>query len=631
MAKIKKRGESGAAKNYITRNQALKKLQISLSDFRRLCIYPRDPLHKKRANKGSSAPASFYYHKDIQYLLHEPLLVKFREHKAFAKKLARAVGRGEWALAKNLEENKPVTRLDHIVRERYPTFTLALQDLQDPLNLVHLFSTLPTNPIPGKTLVPTEVITECSRLINEWKVWAIRTHSLRKVFLGIKGVYYECEVPGHGGDLVNVRWLEGFEFQQHVPHDVDFRILLTFLELYRTLTSFVLYKLYTDENLVYPPPLDVEQDEKGETVGAFRLVEKKATGAAGAEGVSKKAVKRAIKGISASGAAADDEDVEMDDEEDTIEAEEDFVERPSKNVEVEDVASGPLPTYTSLLASSDPSSSKKQLLFSPYTFYLSRETSSRTWEFVIRAMGGKVVTSLAAPAPGEAPQADSITHVLIDRPMTDERRREMQGDRKWTWVQPQWVADCVNRQKILGAEEYGPGKLLPPHLSPWDGEGELERPWLEKEKEAVEEDAEEDEDEAVVAEEEESDEDEEESEEVEEPTYPPALLAAAKNPKDKSLVHQAELEAEANGTPHATFQAQLKEATKKFGTSTKKKAADEEEPDMRKVMMSNKKRRLFEKMQYSNAERQAEKEKLEKRRKEIEKRKKKDARAAGKA
>jgi hypothetical protein len=38
MARIKRKGESGAAKNYITRNQALKKLQISLSDFRRLCI-----------------------------------------------------------------------------------------------------------------------------------------------------------------------------------------------------------------------------------------------------------------------------------------------------------------------------------------------------------------------------------------------------------------------------------------------------------------------------------------------------------------------------------------------------------------------------------------------------------------
>jgi pescadillo protein len=176
---------------------------------------------------------------------------------------------------------------------RYPTFTLALQDLHDPLNLVHLFSTLPTNPIPGKTQVPTEIIAECGRLISEWKVWAIKTHSLRKVFLGVKGVYYECDVPGHAGDLIKVRWLEGYEFQQYVPTDVDFRILLTFLDLYRTLISFVLFRLYTEENLVYPPPLDVELDERGESVGAFRLVERKPEqGVKAQTGVSKKQVKR---------------------------------------------------------------------------------------------------------------------------------------------------------------------------------------------------------------------------------------------------------------------------------------------------------------------------------------------------
>lgn len=32
-------GTAGAAKNYITRTQAVRKLQISLPDFRRLCIF----------------------------------------------------------------------------------------------------------------------------------------------------------------------------------------------------------------------------------------------------------------------------------------------------------------------------------------------------------------------------------------------------------------------------------------------------------------------------------------------------------------------------------------------------------------------------------------------------------------
>lgn len=83
-----------------------------------LGIFPREPNNRKKANKGSSAPTSFYYTKDIAYLAHEPILKKLRDHKAFAKKLSRALGRGEWSSAKSLEDNKPLYRLDHIIKER---------------------------------------------------------------------------------------------------------------------------------------------------------------------------------------------------------------------------------------------------------------------------------------------------------------------------------------------------------------------------------------------------------------------------------------------------------------------------------------------------------------------------------
>lgn len=38
MGRLRVKGKAGAAKNYTTRSAAVKKLQISLADFRRLCI-----------------------------------------------------------------------------------------------------------------------------------------------------------------------------------------------------------------------------------------------------------------------------------------------------------------------------------------------------------------------------------------------------------------------------------------------------------------------------------------------------------------------------------------------------------------------------------------------------------------
>ena len=223
MAKIKKRGESGAAKNYITRTQAVKRLQVSLSDFRRLCIlkgiFPRQPRHVKRANKGNNAPASFYYAKDIQFLQHEPVLQTLRQHKSFAKKLSKAIGKQEWSLAKSLQENhQPVIKLDHIIKQRYPTFTDSLRDVDDALCLLNLFAHLPTNDggqggeaVQGKSLVNRKLIENCATLCAQWQGYLMKTKALRKVFLSIKGVYFQAEIRGQ-----QITWLVPYLFTQHV-------------------------------------------------------------------------------------------------------------------------------------------------------------------------------------------------------------------------------------------------------------------------------------------------------------------------------------------------------------------------------------------------------------------------------
>jgi len=87
-----KKGTKGEAAQYLTRAQVLKRLQLPLAEFRKLCIlegiYPRDP-KKKSAGKDKS-----YYHlKDIRFLQHEPLLDKFRNLTTFMKKYKRFVGR----------------------------------------------------------------------------------------------------------------------------------------------------------------------------------------------------------------------------------------------------------------------------------------------------------------------------------------------------------------------------------------------------------------------------------------------------------------------------------------------------------------------------------------------------------
>ncbi|KAL7986710.1 hypothetical protein Chor_012993 [Crotalus horridus] len=221
----KKKYERGSATNYITRNKARKKLQLSLPDFRRLCIlkgiYPHEPKHKKKVNKGSTAARTFYLLKDIKFLLHEPIVNKFREYKVFVRKLRKAYGKSEWNTVQRLKDNKPTYKLDHIVKERYPTFVDALRDLDDALSMCVLFSTFPRT---GKCHVQT--IQLCRRLTVEFLNFVIASRSLRK----------------------------------H-PTDVDYRVMATFTEFYTTLLGFVNFRLYQSLNLHYPPKETAEEEE----------------------------------------------------------------------------------------------------------------------------------------------------------------------------------------------------------------------------------------------------------------------------------------------------------------------------------------------------------------------------------
>lgn len=154
--------------------------------------------------------------------------------------------------------------LDHLVKERYPTFVVlmffvslieqsALSDMDDALSMVHLFALL-----PAKNNIRAKKTMMCQRLVREWNMYIIKSRSLRKCFISIKGIYYQAEIMGE-----KITWLVPHKFSQDLPDDVDYQVMLTFLDFYEVFLSFVLYRLYNSLGLKYPPVIDSEKDNTG--------------------------------------------------------------------------------------------------------------------------------------------------------------------------------------------------------------------------------------------------------------------------------------------------------------------------------------------------------------------------------
>ncbi|KAJ3291589.1 mRNA-binding ribosome synthesis protein nop7, partial [Borealophlyctis nickersoniae] len=606
-------GEKGAVTNYITRTQAVKKLQISLAAFRRLCIlkgiYPREPKNKKKVGKGSTKPQTYYYRKDIQFLLHEPVLDKLREQKTFAKKITKALAKKEYALAKSLEENRPVYTLDHIIKERYPSFIDALRDLDDALSMIFLFATLPTDDKIASTHIRT-----CQRLSAEFQNYVVISHSLRKVFLSIKGIYYQAEIKGQ-----SVTWIVPYQFSQQVPRNVDFRVMQTFLELYETLIGFVNYKLYTELNLVYPPKLDEQRDASAVGLSAYVLESKKSGDVLGdlakkdepvaVNKAQKKETEKRLKSLakklsamddSADASTADAEPVAAANDEDAMDQDVPQAAVPASTEEES------VPTLDAWVAQAS-SLSALQNLFKGCVFFLSREVPRYSLEFVILAMGGEV--GWASSSGGGSPFEENdprITHQIVDRPPVGIANGSANGKavvstqrfERREYLQPQWVYDSINAGKLLKTSGYHPGEQLPPHVSPFvqpkEGDYVPEVEDVEMTEMGLGADAEAEEDDVDEAvEEEEGEEEEDEEEELES--------------ESEEALHKAELEAEAAGLSFSEYLEKQKTTAKKGKKTesgapkpklTAAQAEEKEALELAKMMMNKKDRHLYNKIQF---------------------------------
>jgi len=82
---------------------------------------------------------TYYLKKDIAFILHDPLVQTISDLRSWKRKLTKARNKHLELEAKALEKQRPRLNLSHIVKERYPVFDDALQDLDDCLTMVFFF------------------------------------------------------------------------------------------------------------------------------------------------------------------------------------------------------------------------------------------------------------------------------------------------------------------------------------------------------------------------------------------------------------------------------------------------------------------------------------------------------------
>ncbi|XP_050530905.1 pescadillo homolog [Daktulosphaira vitifoliae] len=430
----KKKFQSGEGARYVTRRAALNKLQLSLKDFRTLCIikgiYPREPAHRRRAQKGKSGIQILYLKKDILFLMHEPMIWKLRELQVHLKRLKRAKGMHQKDLVKRYSSTIPRISIDHVVKERYPTFIDALRDMDDALTLCCLFATF-----PKMISIPPNLIALCRRLTIEFMHYCIAARALRKVFISIKGIYFQVEIKGQ-----LITWIipHNYPHEPQKKQEVDFYTMATFADFYSTAIGFVNYRLYHTINLYYPPRLGtynaenleeeiLEENETSDRVAALNLALQKT-----AEDVE------------------DPADEELDLDAFPLEGDEAKAEEARK--EYEKVR-------------------KLKKLFEGLKVFLNREVPREPLVFALRCFGAKVSwDETTFPEGALFPETDeTITHQIVDRP--DIQKQYISR----YYIQPQWVFDCVNARELLPVEKYFIGMVLPPHLSPFTVEYKTQR------------------------------------------------------------------------------------------------------------------------------------------------------------
>ncbi|GAB1224300.1 hypothetical protein ENUP19_0188G0009 [Entamoeba nuttalli] len=401
---------------YITRTQAIKRLNCTMEQFRKICILkgvsPRLP---SKGLNTLTQKKTYYHIDDIKPLVNDKVTLKIKQIRAFKKHIRKLTARKEFKTKEQLLKTKPVIDLASTIQERYPTFQDALNELGDCLSMVFMFASYRVS--KGEK---AEAVRLARRIAMEWEAYIKHTNALRKCFISYKGYFYTAVVYG-----IAITWMVPHQFAIEKNETVDFNVLHEFLSFYVVLMKFINYKLYTNAGLNYPPEITkINGVEFLGTVQLEPLQLQKET-----EVVSKdhdvQELNEALKQVKGEG----------------------------ENLATEMLVNHD--TGASVQVTSHFVQSSGSGLFSGLVFYIQREVPRHPVAFVIETLGGIIVDNV---------DDESITHQIGERGEHKNIERE--------FIQPQWIFDCVNENFILPCGEYTIGQKLPPHLSPYVNEEE---------------------------------------------------------------------------------------------------------------------------------------------------------------
>lgn len=281
--------------------------------------------------------------------------------------------------------------------------------------------------------MPRDQSALCRRLTIEFMYAMIASKALRKVFISIKGYYFQAEIKGQ-----KVTWIvpHYYPFQPQSKSEVDFKVMSIFVEFYTIMLGFVNFRLYHALNLKYPPTLSAISADENDSI----LSNEQAF-------VSERIAALNLDIVRLDQSTMNDGG---DDDNDADEIDIELLTNDSDSKKVKDMKQEALEIK------------KLKVLFKGLKVFINREVPREPLVFIIRCFGGTVSwDNILFPGATFQETDETITHQIVDRPQLT--KQYISRD----YIQPQWIFDCVNQRTLLPTNKYFIGAILPAHLSPF--------------------------------------------------------------------------------------------------------------------------------------------------------------------